>query len=94
MPDKDYFGSDIKCVKNVQSTQKCQELCQQTFECDKFTYVTSKYTGPDGSTAGRNGCCLKPKKPIKLIDQPNVVSGPKVCPGKSRLILPCAYERK
>ena len=78
--DKDYYGGNIKCLK--QSTiADCEQLCQNTVGCDKYSYVTDTYNGKYGPSARRN-CCLKPDAPMPLTDEKDVTSGPRVCHGK------------
>ena len=78
--DKDYYGGNINCVKQ-NTIADCQQLCQSTVGCAKFSYPTDKYNGTHGPAA-RKGCCLKHDIPIALVDEKDVISGPRVCHGK------------
>ena len=81
LPGKDYFGHDLNgCRGKVDSAKKCQELCQRTPGCFKFTHITSTRT-----------CCLKPALHIPLTDVVGVTSGPKYCSGKYSLKLSLLY---
>ena len=81
--NKDYYGKNIgqgECPRR-DSLAKCQELCQQTATCIKFTYVTDSYNGKFGA-AIRRSCCLKADASIKAVVEPGTISGPKICQGK------------
>ena len=80
------FQESQKCVK-VGTPEECQLLCQQTYNCSKFSYFTRNF---DRSNDARNNntrealdCCLVIHKrlpnPTVSIKQ-NVISGPQVCP--------------
>ena len=85
--DQDYYGGDIKCVKQNSLTD-CQQLCQNTDGCERFSYVTDKYNGKHGPAA-RRGCCLKKGYRLKLTKEVGVISGHKICYGEyGRLMNP------
>ena len=55
----DYNIANLVACSKEESMLKCQQKCQQTVECDKFSYVTDTYNGRFG-TGARKNCCLKP----------------------------------
>ena len=82
--DQDYVGKDINknCDDKTDTAKQCQELCQKTAGCLKFTYITDNYNGPWG-IGSRKSCCLKGTLVTSLEQLEGVVSGPKECPGKT-----------
>ena len=85
LADKDYDGANLNsgCTKKDNVTE-CQRLCQDSLGCEKFSYITDAYSGVHGAGARQN-CCLKSSATMDLVDEPDVTSGPRLCPpGKSR----------
>ena len=83
---KDYDGENLNigCTKKG-NVAECQNLCQDTQRCAKFSYIMDTYNGQHG-TAARKNCCLKANVTMELIDMADVTSGPRFCPpGKSRI---------
>ena len=77
--DKDYYGSDIKCLKRS-TVADCEYLCQNTVGCGKYSYVTEAYNGKQGTSA-RRSCCLKQNVSVSLTDEKDIMSGPRICHG-------------
>ena len=70
----DYFGGDIECIKE-KSVSECQQLCQQTDKCAKFSYLTNDFSEENRRTE----CCLKTDQAISPSHMKGVISGPKEC---------------
>ena len=82
MENQDYSGNNFGIHTLEESAKKCQERCQRTDGCGAFSYATINYDGRHGKEI-RQRCFLKEKGVIpELIDQENVVSGPKHCFGR------------
>ena len=62
---------------------ECQNLCQQTEDCEVFTYILNSYNGQHGEAARRK-CHLKNVKNGEQTEQEGLVSGPKFCPGHGK----------
>ena len=77
----DYIGGENLQVVERDSEKDCQLLCQQTTDCEAFTYITSSYNGVHGE-ATRWSCHLKTVNNGPTKKQEGLVSGPKFCPGK------------
>ena len=77
----DYNIANLGACSKEESMLKCQQKCQQSVECDKFSYVTDTYNGRFG-TGARKNCCLKPPGAAELVEMEGVTSGPKNCPSK------------
>ena len=82
--DQDYPDADIKNVADVKSAKKCQDICLVTDDCSKFSYVTQNYNGKYGKGI-RGKCFMKSNKTVPLTTENGVTSGPKACPGKSKV---------
>jgi len=93
--DKDYnIANWGKCIKK-DSLLECQQACQGSVGCGKFSYVTDTYNGIHG-TGARKSCCLKPTQAAELVDAVGVTSGPKNCPVVQKMFCtkedrPCAF---
>ena len=79
LANKDYPGNNLKfgCTRK-DSIMECQNLCQATQGCAKFSYVTDTYDGKHG-TGARKNCCLKSYATMDLVDETGVISGPRSC---------------
>ena len=69
---------------NVKSAKECQDICLVTDGCSKFSYVEQWYNGRYGKGI-RGKCNLKSTKIVPLTPEHGVTSGPKACPGKSKV---------
>ena len=66
----DYWGNDIRQVQTSTDVE-CQKACQNEPKCKYWTLVLSLQK-----------CHLKSAKEIGSTNNPDLISGPKTCPGK------------
>ena len=92
--NKDYPSTKLElstgCAKREGPAQ-CQMLCQKNQICTRFSYMTEKYNGVQGSTI-KNCCFLKKTVVESPVALSGAISGPQTCPvGKIMISL---YLRK
>ncbi len=75
------FSGEVIPLENNDSVKNCQELCQSSEECFRFTYVF----GYEDTAI----CHLEPDLPksqLKEYPKVQLISGPKFCPGAHLLL--------
>ena len=66
-------------IHTVLSAAKCQEYCQNTVGCAKYSYFTENFE--DDGIFKPKDCVLMNDRPMRMIAELGAVSGPKICPG-------------
>ena len=80
LPNIDYHGGDLD-VDKKDTAEDCQLFCQQTKDCEVFTYITNSFK----EVSRRRNCYLKNTKSVRKEKLEDVVSGPKFCAGEGTL---------
>ena len=69
------------------NADQCQQLCQDTALCMRFAYITNVYDGQHGQ--GIRKCCfMKSTVTEDMVDDANVIAGPKICDSGKLLKIP------
>ena len=71
----DYWGNDIRQVQTSTDVE-CQKACQNEPKCEYWTLVLSLQK-----------CHLKSAKEIGSTNNPDLISGPKTCPGMQYFLI-------